>query len=128
MAQDRAILAQLRDGVLTNRFSVGRDGLRIGRATDNEVCIDDPLVSKRHAVIEVVADRDGEHEYYIADLESTNHTFVNGERVDDRRRLRNHDEVVVGGLHAFKFFDGSESPPDTKKVRKSWIPGIYYTR
>lgn len=46
--------------------------ITIGRDNNNAVVLDDPLVSRRHAIIE---ERMGT--YYIRDLESTNSTYVN---------------------------------------------------
>jgi pSer/pThr/pTyr-binding forkhead associated (FHA) protein len=51
----------------------------------------DDFASARHARVE--AQRDG---LWLIDLDSTNGTFVNGERVDGRRRLRDGDVVKVG--------------------------------
>jgi FHA domain len=64
----------------------------IGRAEDNTVPIpDDEFASGHHARIE--SQRDG---VWILDLGSTNGTFVNGARLDGRRRLRGGDLVQVG--------------------------------
>ncbi|OQY40842.1 MAG: hypothetical protein B6229_00760 [Spirochaetaceae bacterium 4572_7] len=46
--------------------------IKIGRDKSNNVVLDDPLVSRKHAVIEKVGDI-----FYIRDLESTNSTYVN---------------------------------------------------
>ncbi len=62
----------------------------IGR-TDGDLTIDDPNVSKKHAVIETWS-RDT---YFIRDLASTNGTFVNGQRVTSTK-LRNNDVITVG--------------------------------
>src|SRR5215467_12154631 len=50
--------------------------LRIGRAPDNDVVISDLSVSRYHAELRRVGDS-----YQIADLDSHNGTFVNGQRV-----------------------------------------------
>jgi pSer/pThr/pTyr-binding forkhead associated (FHA) protein len=66
--------------------------LTIGRAGDNAVVLArDDFASARHARVE--AQRDG---LWIIDLGSTNGTFVNGDRIDGRRRLRDGDVVRVG--------------------------------
>ncbi|MGL1894546.1 MAG: FHA domain-containing protein [Spirochaetaceae bacterium] len=52
-------------------ISMGRK-LTIGRDKSNNVVLNDPLVSRRHAIIE---EKDGT--YLIRDLESTNATYVN---------------------------------------------------
>jgi hypothetical protein len=73
-------------------FETGPVPLTIGRAGDNTVVLGrDDFASARHARVE--AQRDG---LWIIDLESTNGTFVNGHRIDGRRRLRDGDVVKVG--------------------------------
>ena len=73
-------------------FEAGPVPLTIGRAGDNAVVLArDDFASAQHARVE--AQRDG---LWIIDLGSTNGTFVNGDRVDGRRRLRDGDVVKVG--------------------------------
>ncbi len=50
--------------------------VRIGRATDNDVAIDNQRVSRYHAQARWI-----ESDWLVYDLDSTNGTFVNGERV-----------------------------------------------
>ena len=66
-----AVLIQLNDGVAVKKFSIDKPSLRIGRGSDNDIFIDDKVVSKRHAIIEVEEDPDqkGIKAYYITDLE-----------------------------------------------------------
>ena len=63
----------------------------IGRATGADFILDAALVSRVHC--QLLALRDGELE--VRDLESTNGTFVNGERVE-RARLASGDRLQVG--------------------------------
>ncbi len=65
--------------------------LAIGRAEANDICLDDPSVSRRHAVIEKLAAG-----WSIQDVGSLNGTFVNGEMVDRPRPLYSGDEIVIG--------------------------------
>jgi len=62
----------------------------VGRDLDNEVVLDDPAASRRHAEIEF---KDGA--YVLTDLGSINGTLVNAERVTSRR-LVDGDRIVVG--------------------------------
>jgi ABC-type multidrug transport system ATPase subunit len=66
--------------------------LRIGRAVDNDLTLDDIRVSRHHAEI---APSDGTFE--LRDLGSSNGTFVNGHRVR-AERLVSGDFIGVGGL------------------------------
>ena len=73
-------------------FDAGPVPVTIGRATDNTVSLsEDEFASGHHARIE--SQRDG---VWIIDLGSTNGTFVNGARLDGRRKLREGDVVQVG--------------------------------
>jgi len=70
--------------------SLERDWTRIGRSLAADVRLDDPTISRRHALI--VRGPDGVR---VLDDRSLNGVFVNGERVE-WRTLRDGDEVVVG--------------------------------
>ena len=73
-------------------FEAGPVPTTIGRASDNVVALDgDDFASGRHARIE--SGLDGT---WVIDLGSTNGTFVNGERLDGRRRLHEGDVVQIG--------------------------------
>ncbi len=65
--------------------------LTIGRDPTNDLVIEHKLASRRHARFE--KDDVG---FYIRDLESTNGTFVNGQRIQGAQLLRNNDEVWIG--------------------------------
>jgi len=66
--------------------------LMIGRTPDNDLAIDHPLVSRRHARI----DRSGA-KLTVTDLGSTNGTFINGRRVSSVSALTIGDVVDIGG-------------------------------
>jgi ABC-type multidrug transport system ATPase subunit len=67
--------------------------LRIGRASDNEIVLDAPSVSRHHAELAY----DGDPQPVITDLGSTNGTFVNGEILRSTYRLAASDWVTIGG-------------------------------
>jgi pSer/pThr/pTyr-binding forkhead associated (FHA) protein len=73
-------------------FEAGPVPTTIGRADDNVVVLtDDDYASGRHARVE--SGLDGT---WVVDLGSTNGTYVNGERLEGRRRLHEGDLVQVG--------------------------------
>lgn len=124
-----ALLIQMENGIAKTKLQIDKPSLRIGRAVENDIYIEDPEVSSEHCIIEMIAsDADeGVYEYYIQDMESTNHTFVNDKQVQ-RQRL-NHNDVIRVGWKYFKFVDESQrSHEETRKIHKSWIPGFYYTK
>ncbi|SNS38848.1 FHA domain-containing protein [Noviherbaspirillum humi] len=61
--------------------------LTLGRKSENDLVLEHPAVSARHA--EIVPENDG---YCLLDLDSTNGTLVNGARV--RRHLLRHGDVI----------------------------------
>jgi hypothetical protein len=71
----------------------GSENLQIGRLPDNDLVIDDPSVSKRHAVLhwDHISRR-----CKVTDLGSRNGTLVNAEYVRDRNSL-----VVDGDMLSF---------------------------
>lgn len=71
----------------------------IGREPTNDVFCDDTSISRQHASI--TKDEKG---FLVTDKGSTNGTFVNGEKIDNRR-LVDGDKVQVGN-HIFKFLAG----------------------
>src|SRR5215470_2133125 len=77
---NKAWLTSRPDSPLSVCYLVPAGTTRIGRAPDNDLVIQGPTattVSLHHVAIE----RDGE--FRIKDLESTNGTFVNGERISE---------------------------------------------
>lgn len=67
-----------------------RSVITIGRDSANDIIIDHPLASRRHARLE-----HDENGYLVRDLESTNGTYVNGDRVEGARSLHNQDRIWV---------------------------------
>ncbi len=67
--------------------------LTIGRDMGCSIRIDDPLVSRKHALIEFVSDR-----AFIKDLGSTNATYVNKNplKPGEQKRLRKGDIIKIG--------------------------------
>src|SRR5215210_3272645 len=90
-----------RTGTLANqRFAIESERVAIGRdASQCQIVLDQPIVSKRHALIEMSG-----QQATIIDLGSRNGTFVNGEQVA-RRDLRDGDVIGFGpgGAIAFSF-------------------------
>lgn len=64
--------------------SIGRD------AATNDIVVSDSAVSRQHAKVRLEGDT-----FYIYDLGTTNHTFVNGQQIQ-RQALQNGDVVLIG--------------------------------
>ncbi len=120
-----AILIQLVDNEVLNKFEIKESGLTIGRSVKNDIFLDDPSVSQQHAKIVLKQLTDGAYVCFIHDLESTNHTFVNNQNIKDHL-LCDQDLINIGTKH-FKFIDEeNEKLAQTKAFKKSWLPGMYY--
>lgn len=120
---------QINDEKSALKFPIEKQRILIGRSNDNDISIDDDLISKEHAVLEVIMSPTDEtkFEYYLQDLNSTNHTFVNGDQIR-LFKLRNGDVIQVGRTN-LKFVDEFNGNVDeTSRLYKTWIPGVYYTK
>jgi hypothetical protein len=74
----RAYLLVMTDGAPPVQFDLGGALISIGRASDNDVIVDDPQVSRHHCQLKL------QHGAYgFADLGSRNGSFVNGEPVTE---------------------------------------------
>ncbi|MFZ5928730.1 MAG: sigma 54-interacting transcriptional regulator [Acidobacteriota bacterium] len=72
----------------------------LGRDSDNSLSPRDPVLSRHHFVLELL-----NGDWSIRDLGSSNGTFVNGDRVS-QRRLASDDEIRAGSCR-FLFLDDS---------------------
>lgn len=77
-------------GKLVDHLLIDRVQLMIGRHSQNDLVLDNPVVSRHHALVVSRNDR-----VYVVDLGSTNGTLVNGAQVH-RRALRDGDVIEVG--------------------------------
>jgi pSer/pThr/pTyr-binding forkhead associated (FHA) protein len=65
----------------------------VGRSPDNALVLHDPLVSRRHALIQV----QGEGEFWLVDLGSANGSYLNGRRIAQPAELKAGDEITLSG-------------------------------
>ncbi len=85
-------------GIRIREFPLEETPLTIGRAEGNDVRIDHPTVSGRHARVEATAEG-----FALTDLGSRNGSFVNGKKVA-RAILRPNDWISLGS-HVLIFKD-----------------------
>jgi len=92
----------------------------IGRTSEADVTLDNPSISREHAVVELEKDR-----AYLTDKGSTNGTWVNGKKITKRTPITDKDEIKVG---KFAMVAGSIGILDVEKKGQS-IPtdGDKYT-
>jgi len=123
-----ASIIQLVDGVVANRFNIEGDGLKFGRTGTNQVMIDDLAVSSEHAQIVVLKDEQGVLKFVLEDLGSTNGCYINEQKIAGQQLLR-HKDIVRIGWNNFTFINDDEVDLEkTREVKKSWIPGVYYSK
>jgi len=95
-----ACIVQIYGGPLGRRIEITGDDITIGRDDDNIISVPMHTVSRRHSRIY----REGS-QHLVADLESTNGTFVNDVEITGATPLRNGDLIKCGGA-VFKFIEG----------------------
>ena len=87
---NRLLLMGQNDKV-TRTFPLNRKITHIGRSRSNPVRIEDPLVSVKHITVSVSDDS-----CVVNDHNSSNGTFINGERLAGARVLKDGDEIMLG--------------------------------
>jgi hypothetical protein len=94
--------------------------LTLGRDPRNDIVIDHPEVSRRHARIV----RQGDV-WVIEDLESTNGTFVNGTRLTGPRALTRGDTIELSEAVALTWRQAIVAPEETRQPTEGpppWPP------
>jgi hypothetical protein len=76
---------------LQHNFELGQGEFVIGRSAECQLALDDPLVSRKHALLIV-----GAEAVVIKDLGSRNGLVVNGIRIEGSRILLDGDTIVIG--------------------------------
>ena len=63
----------------------------IGRSAQSQVTVNDPRVSRRHALLRLQDDG-----FWLFDLGSSNGSYLNGKRVTTAQRLKSSDIIAIG--------------------------------
>ncbi len=100
------------DSEIVDTRKLDKHIIYIGRSTDNDLVIMDPLVSKYHAQIQSI---DGQ--ILISDLKSSNSTFVNNMKITEAY-LNIGDEIVIG-KHVIRIQSGKDKEPSIDRSFKS---------
>jgi class 3 adenylate cyclase len=66
----------------------------LGRAAECDVVIADPKISRHHSMIQ----RQGEGEYWLVDMGSSNGTYLDGRRLTQAVRLADGGRIGLGGV------------------------------
>jgi hypothetical protein len=84
-------------------FDLSGAEITVGRVEDNKIQVEHASVSGHHAVLRLDA-----LDYVIKDLDSTNGTRINGERVT-QQKLRRNDILRLGNIELL--YDSEHAPP-----------------
>lgn len=87
---------------LRKRTTTFVDTILVGRASSNDIHIDDKTISKLHARIRLA-----ERSFFVEDAGSRNGTFLDGERIVDRVEVMNGDAVSFGS-RAFRVYEADQ--------------------
>jgi hypothetical protein len=91
----------------------------IGRSTECQLSLDDPLVSRRHARLIVT-----EAGVFIEDLGSRNGVLIGGARIEGRRKIEHGTRLLVGSQELTILDDAlGSSAPSHHAYRDSNLPG-----
>jgi len=83
----------------------------IGRAVLNTIVLDSPKVSRLHSIIHL----EDNGAFWLIDLGSSNGTFLNRRRIHEPVRLRDQDEINIGGT-TFVFHQPRSKPSGELKA------------
>jgi hypothetical protein len=91
------------DDNLIKVVPLNKDRMTLGRRPYNDIVVDNLAVSGEHAALQVIG-----HDYFIEDLNSTNGTFINEQKVK-RQILKNGDTIEIGKYAIRYVQDGANS-------------------
>lgn len=92
------------EGVEIKHVYLQKDRTTLGRSPDNDIVLENMVVSGHHCVFELR----GLAEVFIEDLRSTNGTYIDGKMVK-RQRLRDGDVIAIGNFRV-QFLEATERP------------------
>jgi pSer/pThr/pTyr-binding forkhead associated (FHA) protein len=100
-------------------LELGEGEFAVGRNASCQLSLDDPLVSRRHALLTVSRDR-----VVVEDLQSRNGVTVNGQRVDGRVEVRPGDRITIGSQEMTLVAAQEEHAPLTRNPLKMTMPKL----
>jgi len=92
----------------------------VGRNASCQLSLDDPLVSRRHAILNVT--KDG---VSVEDLKSRNGVLVNGRRIEDTCALHAGDKITIGSQEMM-LVESSRGP--TAHITSGGVPKMTLSR
>ena len=89
---NRGVLVILSSNYFGKSFIIDKINSTIGRHSNCDVIIKDPLVSKNHCQITFEED----NKFYIEDLGSKNSTFLNEKELKKKEHIIYGDRIIIG--------------------------------
>lgn len=111
-----AFLLEKKGDRTAKAYRIEKQSIFIGRGQDNDIVLNHPSVSTRHARIFVGSDG----KFYIEDLKSSNGVFVNRERVKISP-LKNGDEILFGVYPMDFVIEGVTAPKFERKAEEKKV-------
>ncbi len=94
-----------------------------GRAVECDVVIADPRISRHHSMIQ----RQGEGEYWLVDMGSSNGTYLDGRRLTQATRLVDGNRIRLGGEeYRFRLALADAGRVDPKSVGETTMEGTMF--
>jgi pSer/pThr/pTyr-binding forkhead associated (FHA) protein len=97
------------DDNLIKVIPLNKDRMTLGRRPYNDIVVDNLAVSGEHAALQVIG-----NEYFIEDLNSTNGTYINEQKVK-RQILKNGDSIEIG-KYAIKYVKDGANQQSTELI------------
>lgn len=100
-------------------LELGEGEFAVGRNASCQLSLDDPLVSRRHALLTVSRDR-----VVVEDLQSRNGVSVNGQRIEGRVEVHPGDRITIGSQEMTLVAAADEHAPLTRNPLKMTMPRL----
>jgi pSer/pThr/pTyr-binding forkhead associated (FHA) protein len=91
------------DDNLVKVIPLDKDRMTLGRRPYNDIVVDNLAVSGEHAALQIIG-----HDYFIEDLNSTNGTYINEQKIK-RQILKNGDTIEIG-KYSIKYVQDGVNP------------------
>jgi FHA domain len=95
------------DDTLIKVVPLNKDRMTLGRRPYNDIVVDNLAVSGEHAALQVIG-----RDYFIEDLNSTNGTYINEQKIK-RQILKNGDTIEIGKYSIKYVLDGANAQVST---------------
>lgn len=112
-----AKLVLMLDEVAINEYRLDKERITLGRSSDNDILVDDPIVSSQHAVITTNKNALMPEllDVFFDDLGSTNGSRINKMGSKEKQKLRQGDIIQVG-RSMFRFDNEQDEVIDSTAI------------